>query len=155
MAHWQKLTVRNLGKSPLKIKELQFACRWCSDHHLLSQPAFACSFAILSQLPDYLLTPRENIKLTIWDSQILQIHCKLQHPENMNYCQKVIKMTNISSDTLFQCFCILVVCRYKWIIYVEQELMKYLHYQRLLEGINLIILTSSTLLVAINQLPIC
>jgi len=42
----------------------------------------------------------------------------------MNYCQKVIKMTNISSDTLFQCFCILVVCRYKWIIYVEQELMK-------------------------------
>jgi len=38
----------------------------------------------------------------------------------------------------------MVNCFHKFLKYVgsEQELMKYLHYQRLLEGINLIILTN-------------
>ena len=42
----------------------------------------------------------------------------------MNYCQKVIKMTNISSDTLFSVFAYWLFAGTKWIIYVEQELMK-------------------------------
>ena len=52
------LTVKNLGKSLLKSFSFQVA-----DAHLLSQPTFASSFAILSKPSYCLLTPREKIKL--------------------------------------------------------------------------------------------
>lgn len=52
------LPVNNLGKSQLKNSSFQVAdARKVT--HLLSQPAFACSFAILSKPSDCLLTPKE------------------------------------------------------------------------------------------------